>query len=315
MYWGIMNSDRLEAILNDFLSRHKQTTAENRPRVYGTRVRFLIILGLIGLFILFVFLAYRFLPVHENANPPLTWGFSVDWKGCIRPDTLTLLKGESPYQKGCGLNPPWTYILLTPIALLPPDLGAAVMFTVTYFGYALIAFRLHYKPWAAAIFLLTPFVFSNAVVGNIDWLAAIGFVLPPPIGLFFVLMKPQIGAGIALFWAASAWKKGGWRQLMLTFVPVITGYLISFIIYGFWPQNLFDMPHDAYNAAIFPLGIPIAIGLLYFSIRNNKAHSAMAAGPFLAPYVNFSSYAVTLLAFDFNFVTGAVLLALLWIVH
>ena len=50
-------------------------------------------MAIVVVFIAFVYGVYSFLPVNVDANPPITWGFAVDWKGCIRPDTLKLVSG------------------------------------------------------------------------------------------------------------------------------------------------------------------------------------------------------------------------------
>lgn len=68
-----------------------------------------------------------------------------------------------------------------------------------------MAFRLKKKIWAAAALLFSPFVIGNASTGNIDWLVVIGLILPRPIGLFLLLLKPQLTAGILLLWLLEAW--------------------------------------------------------------------------------------------------------------
>lgn len=272
--------------------------------------------ALLVLFLVLVYGVYTRLPVHQNANPPKSWGFAVDWKGWIRPAILTTMSGESPYESYLGILPPWTYVLLSPVALLEPAQGAAVNFVLTYFGYFFMLYRLRLKPVYTALFLLSPFVFQNALNGNIDWLAAVGFALPAPVGLFFVLIKPQIGFGIALYWLIGAWRSGGVKQVLRTFSPVTSAYLLSFAIYGFWPaQQLTHMPQDTYNASIFPLGLPIAAALIWLAVRKKKPTYAMAAGPFMAPYVNYTSFAVTLLAVNQEPIVNAIIVALLWAVR
>lgn len=265
-------------------------------------------------FFMLVWFVYTYLPVHENANPPLTWGFSVDWKGCIRPDTLKLISGHSPYAEGCGLNPPWTYLLLAPIALLPPDLGAAVIFVITYFVYTLVLFRRGAKPLMIAAGALCAFVFVNAKNGNIDWMPVLGFILPPQIGLFFLLIKPQIGAALALFWLVESWRIGKLREVIRVFAPVTFAMLISFAIYGFYPLKLTKMPNDPYNSSLWPFGLLIGIPLLFQAIRSRKDHYAIGAAPFLAPYVNIHSYAILLFTFLPYEVGYYLFIALSWLV-
>jgi hypothetical protein len=130
--------------------------------------------------------------------------------------------------------------------------------------------------------------------------------------LFFVLIKPQIGAGIALFWLVEAWRTGRIREVVRVFSPVTLAYLASFALYGLWPLRLVGMPADAFNASLWPLGIPIGAALLYQAIRSRKALYAMGATPFLAPYVNISSFAVVLFSFIPNPYLFVIAVALSW---
>lgn len=263
-------------------------------------------------FIFFVFIAYSFLPVHEDANPPITWGWGVDWKGTIRLGSLDLIAGHTPYTSVVRCQPPWVYLAISPFALLPPAVGAAAIFVLSYLVYSFVLYRLKAKPWVIFAFLLNSFAFTNAKNGNLDFLAALGFILPPQIGLFFVLTKPQIGIGIAIFWFFEAWRKGRWREVFYVFAPVSIAYLLSFLIYGFWPLMLIGEIHDIYNASLWPIGIPVGILLLYKSIRDRNALFAMGASPFLAPYVNITSFAVVLFPFIPNTLLFLIGVALTW---
>ena len=261
-------------------------------------------------FLLFVYAVYTFLPVHENANPPITWGWGIDWKDNIRLASLDLITGRTPYTSVIRCVPPWIYLLISPIAALPPDIGTAVIFVLSYIIYLFVLYRLKANLWVMLAFLFNTFAFYNAKNGNLDFLAVLGFVLPPQIGLFFVLIKPQIGIGIAIFWLIESWRKGKFLEVFRTFIPVSAAYVVSFLIYGLWPFKLIGMASDAYNASLWPLGIPIGIILLYKSIHDRKALFAMAASPFLAPYVNITSFAVLLLPFipnPFLFLIGVTL--------
>lgn len=252
--------------------------------------------------------------MHENANPPITWGWGVDWKNEIHAKSLDLISGHTPYTlSSLGLFPPWSYLLLSPIAALSPDLGTAVIFVLTYMVYSFVIYRLNSNPWVIFAFLLNSFTFRNALNGNLDFLAVLGFILPPQIGLFFVLIKPQIGVGIALFWLIEAWRKGKIREVIRVFAPVTIAYLLSFLVYGFWPIRLIGMKHDAYNASLWPIGIPIGILLLYKAIHDRNGLFAMGSTPFLSPYVNFSSFAVTLFPFIPNTLLIFIVVALSWL--
>jgi hypothetical protein len=264
-------------------------------------------------FALFVWGVYNILPVHLDPNPPETWGFAVDWKGNIRPSVLRLLSGQTPYATN-NCFPPWAYLLLAPIALLPPAVGAAVMFALTYLGYMFAFLRLGAKPLQILGLLLCPFVYINAQNGNIDFLPVLGMVLPPQIGLFFVLMKPQLGAGIALYWLVEAWRTGRTREVVRVFGPVALAYLASFAFFGLWPLRLSKMPNDAFNASLWPMALPIGLGLLAQALRSRNKLLSISATPFLAPYINLHSYAILLFAFLPSPTLFYIAIALSWLV-
>lgn len=263
-------------------------------------------------FLVLTWAVYTYLPVHQEADLPRTSGFSIDWKVNIREASLRLISGKTPYFSEINLLPPWAYLILAPIALLPPALGAAVMFVLTYLVYILILVRLKAKPIVIIGFILCRFVLANAFLGNVDFLAALGFILPAPAGLFFVLMKPQLGIGIAIYWLVEAWRKGRIPQVARVFAPVTIAYLLSFALYGFWPARFLGMRTAAGNPSIWPYGIPVGIYLIYKAIKERKALYAMGASPFLAPYVNITSYAIALLPFIENEALFLIAIALTW---
>jgi len=116
--------------------------------------------------------------------------------------------------------------------------------------------------------------------------------MPPQIGLFFVLMKPQIGFSIALLWLYQAWKQGGFRQVLLTFGPVTVAYLISFLLHGFWIVHLFGMPHNPYNESIFPFALPMGVVLLYISLKELDLKLSAFTSPLFTPYCTNHNYSI-----------------------
>lgn len=240
-------------------------------------------------FTVVVFSAYTFLPVDvewQRDGPP---SVGVDWKGAFRPATLALLHGENPYEHS-AFSPPWIYALLIPVAVLPAPLGAAVMYALGLFMFAFAAFRFSGKPWMALAILALPFVWQNANNGNIDWMIALGATLPPQIGLFLVLAKPQISAGLMLFWGVEAWRQGGWKEAVRTFGPVSAALLLSFALYGLWPLKAGRLVDVWWNASLWPASIPIGFALLFSALRSRKSDLAISASPFLSPYLTEHSW-------------------------
>jgi hypothetical protein len=172
-----------------------------------------------------------------------------------------------------------------PLALLPTDTGRAAFVVMGLFGFVWFAYRMKAKPLVLAGFVLSPPVLHSLVNANNDWLALIGFVLPPQIGLLFVVIKPQIGAVIALYWLIEAWRTGGIREVVRVFWLVTVAMALSFLIFGWWVSNFQGATALDWNASLFPASIPVGLALVVAAIRRRNARFAMAASPCLSPYV------------------------------
>jgi hypothetical protein len=221
---------------------------------------------------------------------------AVDWTTTFRPATLALLSGESPYGRFYLVHAPWTLVMLTPLALLPEAVGRVMLIFCALISYAFIAHRLKAKPIAIVFLLLSPLVMHLLLNGNMDWLASLGFILPPQLGLFFISIKPQIGIAVAPFWLVEAWRQGGWKLVVKTFAPFTIVLFLSFLIFGFWPSYSFKVIEVWYNASLWPMSIPVGLALLVTSLRKRKIEYAMAASPCLSPYALFYSWTGALLA-------------------
>jgi hypothetical protein len=81
------------------------------------------------------------------------------------------------------------------MALLPENIGRGFLFVVSLAAFAYTDFRLGGKPLALGEFLASPPVLHCLLNSNLDWMPLLGFVLPPPVGLFFLAVKPQVGSG------------------------------------------------------------------------------------------------------------------------
>lgn len=213
---------------------------------------------------------------------------AVDWTETFRPAALSAWRTGDPYTNGF-CNPPWAILPLMPLALLPETWGRGVLIVVSLLSFAYTARRLGASPLAMALILLSPPVILCLQFGNIDWLVLLGFVLPPPIALFFLAVKPQIGIVMALYHAVRAWQE---RKLIETVAPVTIALLLSFLVYGFWPARAAALPAQGWNTSLWPYLIPVGMAL----VVAGKREYAMAASPCLSPYVASHSWAGVLFA-------------------
>jgi len=141
----------------------------------------------------------------------------------------------------------------------------------------------------------SPPVFYGMRMLNVDVLVLIGFVLPAPVGLFFVIIKPQMGLVMVIFWLVEAWRQGGLQAVLKTFLPVKVAVLLSFVLFGNWlAGRQSDLPGSFWNASLWPWSIPIGLGLLMVSLRERPKELAMSASPFLSPYLAYHSWAAAL---------------------
>jgi hypothetical protein len=138
-----------------------------------------------------------------------------------------------------------------------------------------------------AAFLISPPVIHSLYYAILDWLPLIGFTFPPAIGLFFVMVKPQMGSIVALFWLVESWRSGGLWKVVRVFAHFGVVLFISFLLYGFWPMYFREIQEfsQGWNASLWPGSIPIGIVFAMTSLRCREIRFAMAASPLLSPYV------------------------------
>ena len=230
---------------------------------------------------------------------PYTFPAGGDWLNFLAAIKV-FLQGGNPYLVGkefYGVYEPfWTFILLAPFALLPFWVGRILLFLVSMAAFTFTAVKMGASKVQLVLFLCSVPVFGGLYMGNIDFLVTLGYWMPPQIGLFFVLMKPQIGICIAIYWMYMAWKDGGVREVVRVFAPVTGAFLLSFVLYGFWFKHLFNMPNNPWNWGIFPYLVPIGIFLLYKAIQQKDIRLSGVSSPMIAPYLTAYNFVIVLLS-------------------
>jgi hypothetical protein len=211
----------------------------------------------------------------------------IDWRDTYRPATLNLLHGQSPYTTEIFFAAPWSLLPLIPLSILPMEIGRAVLIVVSLFAYAYVSYSLGARGISFIAFLISPPVIINLLNGNIDWLPLVGFILPPKWGLFFVLIKPQIGIGVAVFWVIEAWRDGKMASVWRMCWPVTLTTIISFLVFGLWPLRFSGSLEiiREYNTSLWPASLPIGLGLMVAALRTRNIRFAMCASPCFSPVV------------------------------
>jgi hypothetical protein len=227
----------------------------------------------------------------------MTLSFGRDW--IVFSMAIRAFLEQNPYLIGEGFykvfEPFWTYIILAPLAILPFQLGGLLHILISLASFMYTAVRMGASRNQLILFLTSSAVMNTVYYGNIDWLITAGLWMPPQIGLFFVMMKPQVGVCIAAYWAYAAWKQGGWGQLLRVFAPVTIAYLISFWMYDLWLFHLNGMENNPASVSVFPLLIPVAIYLMYKAVREQDIKLASCCSPMVAPYLALHSFSVMML--------------------
>jgi len=250
------------------------------------RIKYLILLPV---YILVIYLIWSNIPEI----------YYVDWVYGFRPAVWDMLKWQSPYNGHGVFNAPWTFVILLPLALFPPKVGALLLTLISFFAILFIGIRLGASPIIALSFLLIPQISLKTITNpNIDFLAAFGFILPAQIGLFFLAIKPQIGVGVAIFWLFEAWRDGGWKNVIKVFAPVSIALVISFLIFGPYFMLGFALTdHEAtlHSYPLWPYALPVGLALLSLAITRREKNISITASQFLSPYVANYTYPFALL--------------------
>lgn len=216
-----------------------------------------------------------------------------DWTVYFRPAALIMLYGGSPYGTGY-YNAPWGLVLFIPLALLPYQIGRFLFFVLSVAGFAYIARRLTDTPLSMLLFMTSVPVVFCLDLGNIDWLSMLALVTPAPFALMLAAIKPQVGAGIAIYWFVVSWRQGGVRLAVRNFLPVSLLLIASFFLYGFWPLSFATLNSMRWNFSIFPYTIPVGIFLLWRSIVRQDPRPSMPVGILISPYFTIISLSTLL---------------------
>ena len=209
-----------------------------------------------------------------------------DWWVVFRPATQAFLAGENPYDGYRFFSPPWSFLILVPLSLLAPAWGSIILSVLGAVGYLLAFYRLKANPITLIFLITNPGFLAVLLNPNLDWLVLLGYTLPPQIGLFLVLLKPQISAPLVLFWLIESWREGGYQKSIKVFTPITVVAAISTLLYPDWIPTLFDAIPIASNAAnVWPFGLITGAVLTMVAIRQRKSNLALIAGPFFSPYL------------------------------
>jgi len=206
----------------------------------------------------------------------------------------TFMQGGNPYAMELHFyTPPWSLALLGPLSLLPLRLAGFIWTFVALLTWALVLRKLGIGPASAALFMLNPFFVRGLLLGSYDWLVLGGILLPMEWGAWLLFLKPQITISHLAWWASEHGMKAAWQ----VYAPVGI-FVAAAIMAGFWREPVLN--EMWWNTSLGWKGIPVGLGLAALAFVNHDELLALAAMPFLAPYVGVQSWAVAMLPLTRN---------------
>jgi hypothetical protein len=156
----------------------------------------------------------------------------TDWITHFLPAIERLLHGQDMYKDIFVLNPPWTFIMLSPAGLLPNQI-AVLVGTILPIIALIYAARKMRKAYLIAIVGLTfPFI-ELCAYGKLDWMVLLGAISTGAISPFLLTVKPQAGA-LAVVGQLGKMKDKSWKEYVRVFGPfVVISIPMLFLFPGF----------------------------------------------------------------------------------
>ena len=209
----------------------------------------------------------------------ITWGVfthlpvtSQDWQNSFRPAAL---QWHDPYHtKGLICNPPWIFLLLYPLAVLPHPAGVGILILAS-----IVAVGTYVGSLKKAFFVAASAPMAILIVlGQLDALLLLGLMIPYGLGLPILLVKPQ-GLFLTIFQRLNRWSV---LVVMLTFVA-------SVLIWGNWWSNVIACrPNQSGNMSLFPYTVVLGIPLAYWGLKRKSdallCGASLCFSPFFMPH-------------------------------
>lgn len=225
----------------------------------------------------------RYFASDWNAVPALT----SDWD-LYRAATLAFFRGENPYDEEHVFqfhifNPPWVFPLLLPLAVLPRYVGLVLLSIISCVS--LLAISKHYEMdvLESVLVIVSVMHLHSIANGNVEFLPLLGVMLPPPLALIILAIKPQSTIGMMLFVVYKVYKERGWKRAMLTVMPLAALTAAWLIFYGL-PQYVRT------EAYWWPWSIIVGVAALGVAFWKNDERWALLSSPFFAPHAYVHSY-------------------------
>jgi hypothetical protein len=193
-----------------------------------------------------------------------------------------LTHGLNPYTVPGFYSPIYVLLYFAPLSLLPLPVAFQVNAVLSSLVFGWIYWRwAAARPWFWLGLMCLPFLVWSAWHGNIDWMPLLAGVVNPAAGLWLALAKPQMGFVLAVVLAHTLLKRGSWRQALTHISLLGLAYALSIN----WGLNWTGVPQLSWNFTVWPLGWVVGGMLLLRTWRRRSVSWALAAAPWLSPYL------------------------------
>jgi len=244
----------------------------------------------------------------------------TDWIRHFLPAILRLLSGGDIYSDPLVLNPPWTYLMLAPVGILPRSLAIWMGTLMAIAAIAYAAWKVR-KPYLIALVGISfPFM-SLCLYGNLDWIVLFGVLFTNAASPFLLTVKPQAGA-LAIVGVLGKMRQQSkplkdYVRLLLPFIVIAP---ILLILFPGFIQNFLGLDERLpqvtnANFSLFPYTLPLVPILLWFAYKRGDPLLGVLASLAISPYFYFHSIipAMFMIA-DRNWKWGLVVNLLTWLV-
>lgn len=223
----------------------------------------------------------------------------VDWE-IFEAAIAAVLSGSNPYLVGYQnhrlFNPPWVLLILFPLLMLNDQITPPVVWLVALSSMYLVGRHFRLSGLKMFFLLSSPMLLYSMGYGNIEWLPWLGLLMPTPLALIFLTIKPQATFGVIIVRLLRSWERQGLPGVLLAVLPTAVLILIWWVTWGF-PRPPDDSSPG--NIAFFPWTLIIGVPLLLMALRRRSVGLAALAAPFISPYVTFPTYLATQFMFPF----------------
>lgn len=240
------------------------------------------------------------------------------WTDQIDKFTTASSSFFTPYQNMSGFfSPPWAVIPLAPFEWVPLPIATLIQSLIYFSLLAIIAHRYEMSRVGWLVVLSSPLALDAIIELNIDWIAAIGLVLPVQFSFIFLAVKPQAFPGYVFTLSR--------QQFVRAIIILLITILVSFVIWGNWLEaliNEFGTRTLALGASVSPwaflpapVSILIGILLLIYAFRKNDDVLKILSGVFFTPYLPTYTAIIPFLFFCVRFPRiGAYISFALWLI-